>query len=225
MNVKSKDQLTWTCGVKDANGNCDFGARPAANLGLGFSLLSRGKESWYQSVQFQLDKPYASNWAATFSYVYSDAKQTGNDLFSFGNHDPAFGIRQRSPSAQKHAITASAVVGLPLDFRFGTLITLGSGFPFFVNDCSAGGVCVENIGGGDPPKWTESVDLRLDKNFVFGGSYSVGLSAQVINVFNFSNEQGYDGFIATLPNVNTNFGHPNSAYNPRRVEFGARFSF
>jgi hypothetical protein len=28
-----------------------------------------------------------------------------------------------------------------------------------------------------------------------------------------------------LPNVNTNFGASSSAYNPRRVEFGARFSF
>jgi Carboxypeptidase regulatory-like domain/TonB dependent receptor len=228
MNVHSRDQLTWTCGIKDANGNCDFGARPAASLGLGFSLLSRAKQSWYQSIQVQLDKPWTSTskWAGTLSYVYGDAKQTGNDLFSFGDHDPAYGIQQRSPAAQKHTITASAVVGLPFDFRFGTLITLGSGFPFFVNDCSTGySTCVENIGGGDPPKWTESIDFRLEKNFVIGGSYSVGLIAEVINAFNFSNEQGYDNFINALPNVNTNFGHPSSAYNPRRVQFGAKFSF
>jgi hypothetical protein len=228
MDVHSKNQLTWTCGIKDASGNCDFGARPAASSGLGFSLLSREKESWYQSIQVQLDKPWTSTskWAGTLSYVYGDAKQTGNDLFSFGDHDPAYGIRQRSPLAQKHTITASAVVGLPLDFRFGTLITLGSGFPFFVNDCSTGySTCVENVGGGNPPKWTESVDFRLEKNFVFSGSYSVGLNVQVINVFNFSNETGYDNFINALPNVNTNFGAASSAYNPRRVEFGARFSF
>lgn len=228
MNVKSKNQLTWTCGIKTANGNCDFGARPAAAQGLGFSLLSRAKSSWFESVQVQLDKPYtsSSHWQGTLSYVFSQAEQTGNDLFSFGNHDPVFGIRQRSPNVQKHAITASAVVDLPWEFRLGTLITLGSGFPFFVNDCSTGfSTCVENIGGGDPPKWTESVDLRLEKNFVFGGSYSVGLIAEVINVFNFSNEQGYDGFITALPGTNTNFGKPNSAYNPRRVQFGARFAF
>jgi outer membrane receptor protein involved in Fe transport len=228
MGVHSRDQLTWTCGIKNPDGSCNFGAAPAANLGLGPSFLSRAKQSWYQSAQVQLDKPYTSTskWAATFSYVYADAKQTGNDMFSFGDHDPAYGIKQRSPLAQKHTITASAVVGLPLDFRFGTLITLGSGFPFFVNDCSTGySTCVENVGGGNPPKWTESIDFRLEKNFAIGGSYSVGLIAEVINAFNFSNEQGYDNFINALPNVNTNFGHPSSAYNPRRVQFGAKFSF
>ena len=229
MNVRSKNQLTWTCGIKVANSmNCDFGARPAAAQGLGFSLLSRAKSSWYESVQVAFDKPYtsSSHWQGTLSYVYSDATQTGNDLFSFGNHDPLFGIRQRSPGVQKHAITASAVVDLPWEFKFGTLITLGSGFPFFVNDCSTGfATCVENIGGGDPPKWTESVDLRLEKNFTFSGSYTFGVNVAVINVFNFSNEQFYDGFITALPAVNTNFGNSSSAYNPRRVEFGAHFAF
>ena len=143
------------------------------------------------------DKPYtsSSHWQGTLSYVYSTATQTGNDLFSFGNHDPIYGIRQRSPNVPRHAITASAVVDLPWEFRFGTLVTLGSGFPFFVNDCSTGFDCVENIGGGDPPKWTESVDLRLEKNFTLSGSFTLGVNVAVINVFNFSNEQGYDGFI------------------------------
>jgi hypothetical protein len=81
------------------------------------------------------------------------------------------------------------------------------------------------VGGGDPPKWTESVDLRLEKNFTFSGSYTVGLIVEAINVFNFSNEQGYDGFITAAPGVNTNFGASNSAYNPRRVQFGAHFAF
>ncbi len=224
--VYSKNQLTWTCGIKDANGNCDFGARPAP--GLGFSLISRGKEGWFNSLQFSLDKPFTatSRWGAYLSYVFADAKQTGNDLFSFGNHDPIYGTEQRSPLAQKHTILLTGTVALPLEFRFSTVVSLGSGYPFFVNDCSKGyDVCVENIGGGDPPKWTESIDFRLEKNFTFGGSYSVGLIAEVINVFNYTNEQGYDGFINKLPEVNSNFGHTQSAYNPRRLQFGAHFSF
>jgi hypothetical protein len=176
----------------------------------------------------QLDKPYtsSSHWQGTLSYVFSQAEQTGNDLFSWGIHDPLYGVRQRSPNVQKHAIVASALVDLPWEFRFGTLITLGSGFPFSVNDCSKGyDVCVENIGGGDPPKWTQSVDLRLEKNFTFAKSYTLGLIVEVINVFHYSNEQGYEGFIPAQPDVNANFGKPNSAYNPRRVQFGAHFAF
>ncbi len=224
--VKSRDQLTWTCGIKNATGGCDFGARPAQ--GFGFSLLSRGKDTWFDSIQFSLDKPFTatSKWGAYVSYVYATAKQTGNDLFSFGNHDPAFGIEQRSPLAQKHTILLTGTVGLPLDVRFSSVVSLGSGFPFFVNDCSKGfDVCVENVGGGDPPKWTESIDFRLEKNFTFGSSYSVGLIAEVINVFNYTNEQFYDAFITKLPDVNANFGRTQSAYNPRRLQFGAHFSF
>ena len=72
----------------------------------------------------------------------------------------------------------------------------------------------------DPPKWTESVDLRLEKRFLFGGGFDAGVSAQVINVFNYVNESGYQGFEPPLPEVNPSYGLPTSAYNPRRVEFG-----
>ena len=222
--VYSKNQMTWTCGIKAANGSCDWGARPAP--GYGFSLLSRGKETWFDSVQVVLDKPFRNGWAANLSYVWGDAEQTGNDLFSWGTLDPVNGVRQRSNIAQEHQITASAIVQLPLDFRVSTLITLGSGYPFATNDCSAGyDKCVESIGGGDPPKWTESIDLRLEKRFVLGGSTNLGLFAEAINVFNYTNQQGYDGWIPALPEVNANFGKPNSAYNPRRLQFGASFGF
>ena len=222
--VYSQNQLTWTCGIKAADGSCDWGARPAP--GYGFSMLSRGKETWFDSVQVVLDKPYRNGWSANVSYTWGDAKQTGNDLFSWGKLDPVNGVKQRSNIAQEHQITASAIVDLPLQFRISTLITLGSGYPFYVTDCSAGyDKCVEMIGGGDPPKWTESIDLRLEKRFTLGGTTNLGLFAEAINIFNYTNQQGYDGRIPALPDVNKNFGQPNSAYNPRRLQLGASFAF
>jgi outer membrane receptor protein involved in Fe transport len=224
--VRSKDQLTWTCGIKTASGDCDFGARPAP--GFGFSLINRAKDGWFNSFQFSLDKPYtaSSRWGVYFSYVYADAKQTGNDLFSFNQLDPAYDHEQTSPIAQKHTILLTTTVGLPFDTRFSTVWSFGSGYPYDVNDCSLGfDKCVENIGGGNPPKWTESIDLRLEKNVALGGSLNVGVFVEAINIFNYTNEQGYDGFITALPEVNNHFGRTDQAYNPRRVQFGAHFAF
>ncbi len=222
--VHSKNQLTWTCGIKAANGGCDWGARPAP--GYGFSLLSRGKETWFDSIQVVLDKPFRDGWGASLSYVWGDAEQTGNDLFSWGTFDPVNGIRQRSNIAQEHQITLSAVAQLPWELRLSTLVTTGSGFPFYVTDCSAGwDRCVEMIGGGDPPKWTQSVDVRLEKRFSFGGSYGLNVFAEVLNISNYTNEGGYEGFKPALPEVNANFGKATFGYNPRRIQFGASFGF
>lgn len=223
-NVHSQNQLTWTCGIKNADGTCNWGARPAA--GYGFSLLSRAKETWFDSVQVVLEKPFSSRWGGFISYIYGDAEQTGNDLFSFGKFDPVNGTRQRSNIAQEHQITLSAMVALPWEFRLSTLVTTGSGYPFYVTDCSAGwDKCTEAIGGGDPPKWTQSVDFRLEKRFTLAGAVNLGLFAEAINVSNFTNEGGYEGFKPKLPEVNANFGKAGYGYNPRRIQLGASFGF
>jgi hypothetical protein len=224
--VKSKDQLTWTCGIKAADGGCDWGARPAA--GYGFSMLSRGKEGWFDSVQVVLDKPFSASagWGGFVSYVWGSAEQTGNDLFSWGKLDPINGVRQRSNSAQEHQVTLSGIVALPFEFRLSTLVTLGSGYPFAGTDCSRGwDKCVETIGGNDPPKWTESVDFRLEKRFTFAGTMNVGLFAEAVNIFNYTNEKDYDGWQPALPELNANYGNAGTGYNPRRIQLGASFGF
>ncbi len=224
--VYSKNQLTWTCGIKAKNGSCDWGARPDPTLG--FSMISRGKETWFNSFQVSIDKPFtaSSKWGGSLSYVYGDAEQTGNDLFSWGTFDPVNGVKQRSNIAQKHQITMSAIYLLPAGFKVSTLVTTGSGYPFYVTDCSLGwDKCVEMIGGGDPPKWTQSIDFRADKQFSLGGSYNLGISVELINAFNYTNEKDYDGWKPALPEVNTHFGRPWNTYNPRRVQVGFNFGF
>jgi hypothetical protein len=226
MGVYGKNQITWTCGIKNPDGTCNWGARPDPSLG--FSMLSRGKKSWYNSAQLSLEKPFTagSNWGATASYTYSDAQQTGNDLFSWGTLDPVNNNKQRSPLAQTHQVVLTGTVGLPAGFRLSTLVNLGSGYPFYTTNCQAGwDKCVEQVGGGDPPKWTESIDFRLDWATSLGGSFRVGVSAAAINIFNYINQKGYDGFQPPLPDVNPNYGQPNAAYNPQRFEFGINFGF
>jgi len=223
--VHSKNQLTWTCAVKKpGQTECDWGARQVP--GFAIANLSRTKESWFQSFQVVVEKPYKNGWSASLSYVNGKAEQTGNDFYSANALDPAYGFRQRSNLAQDHQITLSALADLPWGFRLSTLVTTGSGFPFEVTDCSAGWTaCTLYVGGGDPPKWTQSVDFRLEKRFVLGGAYGVNLFAEVLNISNYTNEKNYEGFKPALPDVNANFGKANNGYNPRRLQFGAAFSF
>ncbi|MBK6406823.1 MAG: TonB-dependent receptor [Holophagales bacterium] len=223
--VHSENQLTWTCAVKKAGQTeCDWGARQVP--GFAIANLSRTKESWFQSFQVVVEKPYKNGWSASLSYVNGKAEQTGNDFYSANALDPAYGFKQRSNLAQDHQITLSALADLPWGFRLSTLVTTGSGFPFEVTDCSAGWTtCTLYVGGGDPPKWTQSVDFRLEKRFVLGGPYSVNVFAEVLNISNYTNEKNYEGFKPALPDVNANFGKANSGYNPQRLQFGASFAF
>ncbi len=225
-NVHGKNQLTWTCAAKKVDNplECDWGIREVP--GYTRAILSRTKESWFDSIQVVIEKPYSKGWGGSLSYVYGDAEQTGNDFFSANALDPLYGRRQRSNLAQEHQFTLSAMVDLPWAFRLSTLVTTGSGFPNGVNDCSAGWTtCTEYVGAGDPPKWTQSVDFRLEKRFVLGGPFGLNLFAEVLNISNFTNEKDYEGFKPALPDVNANFGKPYNGYNPRRLQFGASLSF
>jgi hypothetical protein len=224
-NVHGKNQLTWSCAKKNAVGTeCNWGAREVP--GYSMASLSRTKESWFDSIQVVVEKPYRNGWSASLSYVYGNAEQTGNDFYSANALDPIYGLRQRSNLAQDHQFTLSAMVDLPWQFRLSTLVTTGSGYPFESTDCSAGwSSCTLYIGGGDPPKWTQSIDFRLEKRFTFGGAYGMSLFAEVLNISNYTNESGYDGFRPPLPEVNANYGKANSGYNPQRLQFGASFSF
>jgi hypothetical protein len=67
--------------------------------------------------------------------------------------------------------------------------------------------------------------LRLDKDFKISGKSLIELSAQVFNLFNHDNFTAYDGFEPALPNVNANFGQPNTEDPKRRFQFGLSFRF
>ena len=137
----------------------------------------------------------------------------------------------RTQSDQTHTIVASAMVLLPLGFRASTLMSFGSGVPFTIFDASAGWDNFNvRIGAGDPIKWNQSIDLRLQKDFVFGDNMRLGLVAEAFNIFDYVNyDYGSDwdtGFIPPPGDPpNQNFGKAFRAYNPQRFQFGVTFSF
>jgi hypothetical protein len=183
----------------------------------------------YNAVFVQIDKPYtrASGYGFGIAYTYADSKERG---FAFNFDFPNIGARPFVPNAgdEKHRIVANGIVDLPLDFRLSSLITYGSGVPFFVIDASRGfGARDIRFPGnvGDLPHFLQ-VDVRLQKIFKVFGDREISLSAEVFNLFDRANFGGAEGFIARLPEVNPGFGTPNLlAGPPRSFQFGAAVRF
>ncbi|MDZ4363583.1 TonB-dependent receptor [Brevundimonas sp.] len=191
-------------------------------------------EQEFKAIYLTVDRPFtaASNWGMQFTYTLSESTRNGsrdNGLagFDFDYNRP--GLTPEFPTNQdeRHRIVASAIVGLPHDFRLSGLLTLGSGLPFTQFACP-GQVPDICWNGGRPEKhsfiipdaWAfRQVDLRLTKEFkVFGGD-SVELIVDAINVFNFKNYSNFEQCLCS-----TQYGDPRSQYLPTRsFQVGLRY--
>ena len=148
--------------------------------------------------------------------------------------------RYPTPTDERHRVVLSGLAQIPWGFRLGTLITLGSGTPYNIDDASLGfgtgrQVLRRNAGRPDqessiiPDTWGfRSMDLRLEKDFQIGPG-QLGLIAEGFNIFDYENYGCYDGFIRPLddPNgPNPNFGNPSCLVEPgRRLQVGVKYAF
>jgi hypothetical protein len=131
----------------------------------------------------------------------------------------------------------SGLAQIPWGFRVGTLITLGSGTPYNIDDATRGfgpGLQVLRRGAGRPEKEDfiipnafafRTVDLRLEKDFTIGPG-QLGLIAEAFNIFDYENYGCHDEFTGGPNNPNPNFGEPRCLVEPgRRIQFGMRYAF
>lgn len=226
-----------------------FGDRFGGNVTVpGYArvfVTSTARRTWYDGVFLTLDKPYtaSSRWGFNFAYTYAKANQTGTDNPGEGIAFGAFDYINSSAyykfpgtNDERHRVVMSGTVGLPANFRFSSIITLGSGVPFTIFDASQGfdhfTVCWNE---GRPAKkdfiipnaWAyRSVDARLEWDApAIADTVRIGLVAEGFNVFNFDNNGCFESFKPPLPEVNARFGQPNCQFNTRRFQFGARVSF
>jgi outer membrane receptor protein involved in Fe transport len=183
-------------------------------------------ETRYTGIYVTADKPYTrdSGWGVTFAYTYSDAEAKGF-LFNFDRPNIAEAPFVPNAADETHRIVASGILDLPFGLQGSTLITYGSGQPFFVVDLQPGFERLARLGNfGDAQSFSQ-VDLRLTKTFEVVSGQELELIAEVFNVFNEDNFGGYDGFIPPegVQN-NTNFGQPNSLGGPpRSFQLGMRY--
>jgi outer membrane receptor protein involved in Fe transport len=183
----------------------------------------------YHAVYLTVDKPYSrsSHWGGGIAYTYARSKERG---FSFNFDFPNIEQRPYVPNSgdERHHLVANGIVDVPLGIKLSSLVTYGSGAPFFVIDASQGfGARDIKFPGnvGNVPHFLQ-VDLRAQKGFKLFGSHEFSLSAEVFNLFNRANFGGADGFIPKLPEINSNFGIPNGLSGPpRSFQVGASYKF
>jgi hypothetical protein len=204
-----------------------FGSRQLDPNYSNVLISSDDRRTWYDAIYLTLDKPFSSGsrYGFNVSYTWSDAEQIGNDLFALDYPTVNDWPRYAVPGTQEHRVVASTIVAIPWDMRAGALLQYGSGYNFNINDFSAGfcqGCMVRRSGEG--PSYT-TVDLRLEKDFRFGGNNRFGVIAEAFNVFNDEVYTGFQDFVP--PEGNPNLGRPHSIAggSQRRYQFGIRYGF
>lgn len=235
--VRGYNIMSWTCATPHSvHGYCEGLLEQGTPKFRGILISTDEGRSVYDAVDLTLEKPLRadSRWGATFAYTRANGERKGNDFFTteYPGVNPADWVTEQS-SVEKHRISASAIVGLPWEIQASTLAQWGSGTPFNRNDEIAGwGPARVNtcFACEDAPDWSQ-VDFRLQKSFTLPvqgiGMSRVGLTMEVINVFDKENfrefEQFYRGENATA--VNPQFGQPLfwTSDTGRRLQFGLNF--
>ncbi|HYH96193.1 TonB-dependent receptor [Hyalangium sp.] len=234
--IRSQNGVGFYPANRRSTGNRDFIPTPG---GFGNVIISvDDRTSSYRGVQVSAEKPYSSElskwglqWGASLAYTLGFAEERGT---SFNFDYPTVKDTPITPTTtdERHRLVLSGIVGLPLQFKLSTVITLGSGLPFNISDASKGFGPTEFVfsrNGGRAEGFVQfsQVDVRLAKDFVISEGRRISAFAECFNLFNAKNFGGYDGFIppSTDPE-NPKFGQPSSLVAPpRNVQFGMGYSF
>ncbi|MFN7941548.1 MAG: TonB-dependent receptor [Thermoanaerobaculia bacterium] len=240
-NSRGYNGLLWTWGAQPPG--TEWGNQWGTLITFpGYANVFRSydvRRTWYDGYFLTLAKPYTarSPWSFDLSYTYSKGQwqASGDEGVAFAfDFLPYQWPKFPANGDERHHLVMTGTVGLPANFRVSSVITLGSGTPFTIFDDSGSSFAVR-YNAGRPEKFSfivpdfwayRSVDLRLEWDAPpIAKSVRLGLIAEGFNIFNFKNYNGFESFKPHPPAVNPNFGKPNSAFNTRRYQIGARVSF
>jgi outer membrane receptor protein involved in Fe transport len=247
--VQSKDGLVFLLGnrrpdgsffVPGASWNPPYGS-PVPGFG---SLLlgTNGLATRSHSLLLKADKPYdpASGWAAGVAYTYTNAKENRQ----FGEHYAldypnleAYGWKQAG-GVSRHRLVATGIVDGPRDSVFSVRLTLATHAPRYGTNCLASpadnsGCFIDQlkprgnrflIGG---PMWGyRQLDVAVSKAFRVPGG-TLRLRADLINVLNAKNYDGYDTWWGTNNVPNANFGQPDGSLKgpTRTLKLGLAYAW
>jgi hypothetical protein len=148
--------------------------------------------------------------------------------------------RQRTSGDERHRVVLSEVSGIPFGFTLSSITTVASPRPFVSidgRDINLDNITTDDYTGGSLTStgnrttrpsnkwanWYRTVDVRLARPLYTRGGKKVSLSAEVFNLFNWSNNLSYGGtqFTATGAPV-ASFGVPTGAYAARQGQVGMR---
>ncbi|SET92306.1 Carboxypeptidase regulatory-like domain-containing protein [Stigmatella erecta] len=234
--IRSKNGVGFYPANRESTGNRDYIPTPG---GFGNVIISvDDRTSTYSSVQVSAEKPFSSEfssgsipWGASLAYTLGVARERGA---AYNFDYPTVKDSPVTPTStdERHRLVLSGIVGLPLEFKLSTLITLGSGLPYTIYDNSRGTGPTEfvlrtNGGRADGFINFSQVDLRLAKDFTISKGRRINAFAECFNLFNARNFGGYDGYLPpeTEP-ANPKFGEPTNLVGPpRSFQFGMGYNF
>ncbi|MBI3731538.1 MAG: TonB-dependent receptor [Burkholderiales bacterium] len=238
----SKNQFNWYGGNRDPNGGWGtqspidplWGSVPGFGTLILGDFISQAKTT---TVYLKMDKPYtsASGWAAGVTYTFSDGQTTNkewtNDIFNWTYGRSTSGWNP-SKDLERHRLVASAFSDnlLPWGLMMSGKLTLGSGLPHRITDCSKGfNNCVSVKGDGSSFR---QLDFGLAKNMTLGiGKLIFRLDvANLLNTVNYGGADDWGGGPGNPQNYlggdNVNLGKYNGLAGPMRtVKLSVRYLF
>jgi hypothetical protein len=242
VNVHAEDLmvLNWAnIGLNDQGRCCrDF------NLGAhGFSNFiysTNDKETWYDALQFQLDRAYRKasessiGWGFGLAYTYAEREVKGadglNDDFAFPN---ALSIPRHPTNDEKHRVVTNFITDVPYlwGIQFSGLLTLGGKYRQDIGCprrfCGEGTTGNQWERGGFEVDGTfpyRNLDLRLRKDFLRlrNTNAAFGATLDVFNALNRDNLGCYQTGDRNAPN----FGKADCVVtDARRYQLGLEVNF
>ncbi|MEO8577026.1 MAG: carboxypeptidase regulatory-like domain-containing protein [Gemmatimonadales bacterium] len=201
-------------------------------------------KTWYDAMQLQIERPFVggSRWGGSLAYTLSRSEEQGQSQDIFWGFDGRYPTvadrpRLRAPGDQRHAVVANAIVQLPFDVRFSTIVNLGSGIAVNATDASLGfETGKQRTYVFQPPERAflgvgkvfafQNMDIRVDKDLRFASQQTASVIVDVFNVFNSDNLGCFETTIQPGgPAANANYGKPNCAGLGRRLQLGVRYGF
>jgi hypothetical protein len=242
--VRGHNEFTWLFGTRRPNGQCCL---PAGERFGNFLISDDSGRTWYDALMLQLGRSFSeeAGWGAQFSYTLSRSEQENFGFFTLDIVSPTQ-LFERHPSDhdERHRFVGNAIVGLPWDFLWSTIVTFASARP--ISAFVGGDPDNDGLGPDWPPGETRNsrrgddgafrqVDMRLEKRFVFG-THGVGVIVDVFNVLDTANygcfEQFFGDFNRTTGQIseNPNYGRPCGLTGiadatSRRIQLGVDYDF
>lgn len=225
--IRGRNGFTFIFGNRNPDGGCCRQVPPFSNL----LLSSDGKKNWFDALYLTADRPFDGKWGLQLAYTLGRAEAIGGDLFSLDFRTPADYPRHPAATDERNRLVTTSIFGLPHDFLVSSFVTIGSGLGFTIADASEGfafGRFKVRLFEGRPDHDLafRSVDLRLEKIFKLANT-RVSLAGEAFNIFNYTNDACFEGFIPPLPEVNRRFGQATCVVqnSSRRFQLGVRYTF
>jgi len=240
--ARGHNQFNWFGGNRDPQGGWGNQSPidPLWGGPAGYGTVVLGDfitQTKTMSAYFKVDKPYtkSTGWGAAATYTYSDGRTTNkewtDDIFNWTYGRSSSGFNP-STDVERHRIVATAVTDriLPWGLLISGKMTLGSGLPYRITDCSRGfNDCVSQQ--GNTPTFRQ-FDLTIAKEVAVGFG-QMTFRADVLNLFNSVNYKGYDSWGGGPGNPqnylggdNAHLGVPNDIGGPMRTfKLSMRYTF